>query len=449
MAIDLATSPGGLFVRWGKMIGGINESLTAVGATADSRAVALAAQFVSNQQQVIDGLFGQRDSFHAAAGDYCGYLRDLMSTTLIEMAADDGIGLVSNDLPTALDKLISQMATTVDSINKPTVAATATAGGSNHGNGTFLVSLIDPIDGLQADYVFGETLIATCTDDGFQGGGATQGQEPFSILGQIAADSDLSWDWPNGSGAATATNVIDPAVTGQIVVDGSFEAWEGAGDDTPTNWSLIVATAGTTLVRGEDPYRGAYNLRFIGDGSQLTTVRQTIDVTNLAPLTSYAVNCYLKTDGSVAAGVLQIRLVDGSNTVISDAAGTANSMSKTISTLTSSYTAFSEFFRTPAVLPTTVKVEIALTTAMTNTEILDIDDLQIVAADLLYAGGPRVKIFAGSTPFAKNDTVSLAVTNSLGVTSFARSLDRTLGLRELGKKIPSAASETISDSLIS
>lgn len=447
MSVTL-TGTGGLFTRLGKIIGGINEACTAVGATANSRADAIAAQFASAQQDLIDGLYANRDSYRGSAGSDLSYLRTLAQNTIIEMCADDGAGINPRDLDAALVKIIAQMVGDVASINQPTVTATVTAGSANVGNGTCIASVLDGTDGLQTDYAFAETIVGTCTDDAYTGGGATEGQEPFQFVGQLPADDDLAWDWPQGSGCDQQAISQNAALTGNLLDDGNFESWSGS-PLAPDDWDIGTGTAGSTVVRAASPYIGTYNLTFVGNGSELTCIRQTLTLSDLEPYGVYGWNMLLKTDGSVAAGVLRVRLVDNGNNVISDEAGNANSSTKTISTLTSSYTAFNGFFRLPAQLPSAVKLEIALSTALTNTEVLNIDHVGLVEAQRLYDGGPLVAIFNGSTKFAINDTFSIAVANNLTTTSFARSLDRLFGLRALGRKIPSAASETILDSLIS
>jgi hypothetical protein len=178
----------------------------------------------------------------------------------------------------------------------------------------------------------------------------------------------------------------------------------------------------------------------------LTCLRQAV---TLAPNTTYALNCWVKTDGAVAAGVLQIRLMDGASTV-NDQAGTANAVSRNASAMTSSYVALNAFFRTPSILPATVYLEVALTTAVTNTEILDITDLILTPADQAYVGGPYSKVIPGATAFAVGDTLTQATTNTATTSQFCRLLDRFFSLRTGSLRIPSVGggAETVHDSLI-
>lgn len=440
MAIAL-TGTGGLYTRIGQIIGGINEVQTLINTTLLDRVDDIDDEFEAAQQQLVDGIYSERDSYRATHDSWLSYLRTLAQNTLIQMADDDGTGINPLTLEEAIQKLAAQMTSATTSLVRPTIAATPSAGSSNVGNGSLIVSLVDA-DGKPVDHVFAETITGTCVDDAYAGS-ATAGQESWSFVGEVAVE-DFDFNWPGGSDANQTLTAVNPSLTsGLILTDGDFENWTS---NAPDDWDIIVGTAGTTISRGSSPHTGTYDLLFTGDGSQLTCIRQEV---SLEANTVYAFHGWAKTDGSVAAGVLRIRLVDGSNTVFNDKEGTANSFNTTISGLTSSYTPIYAFFRTPPVLPTTTKIEIALTTALTNTEVLHMDRFALVEATQLYTGGPWVALFGGSTNFAINDTFTIAVTNSHGTTNFSRQVDRLFGLRELGLKIPSSTGGTqISDGLI-
>lgn len=444
MAITL-TGTGGIFTRLGKLAGGINEANTARATTLTARVEAIDNQYEAAQQSLVDSIYGQRDSFISSASSWLTYLQQLAQDTLITQANAD-TALSELTLTKALELLISQMTTSSDSINRPTISATVTDG-TNTGTGKLVTTTTDG-DGKPLDYQFAETITAKCTADGYTAGGGTAGQETFTITSPLQTESVLDEDWPQGSGTSVTVNALDATLTtGLLLTDGNFENWGGSGNNTPTNWDITTGTAGTTVFRSSSPFTGSYALQFTGNGSELTAVRQT--VANLQPKVPYLFNCWVKTDGSVAAGVLNIRLIDGGGSAITDAQGGANSISLTLSAATSSYVALNGVFRLPAIVPDTVKVEIRLSTAATNTEVIVIDTASLQEMTQLYDGGPYVGICAGAVDFAINDSFSIAAANNLTTTSFARSLDRLFDLRGLGLKIPSAASETLSDSLIS
>lgn len=441
MAITL-TGTGGIFTRLGKLAGGINEANTARASTLTARVEAIDNQYEAAQQSVVDSIYSQRDSFISSSTSWLTYLQQLAQDTMITQANAD-TALSELTLTKALELLISQMEDTSDSINRPTISATVTDG-TNTGTGKLVTTTTDG-DGLPLDYMYAETITAKCTADGYTAGGGTAGQETFTITSPLQTESVLDEDWPQGSGTSITVNALDATLTtGLLLTDGNFENWS---TNTPTNWSITTGTAGTTVFKGSDPYVGAYNLKFVGNGSELTAIRQT--VANLQPKTPYLFNCWVKTDGSVAAGVLNIRLIDGGGSAITDAQGGANSISLTLSSATSSYVALNGVFRLPAIVPDTVQIEIRLSTAATNTEVINLDAASLQEMTQLYDGGPWVGICAGAVDFAINDSFSIAAANNLTTTSFVRSLDRLFDLRGLGLKIPSAASETVLDSLIS
>lgn len=446
MTIPL-TGAQSLFVRWGHIAGGLNEHNTARGATLNTRVETdIFGDFTTDQVHVVEDLFTNRDAARAAGDGWATSLRQLFQTTLIEMADDDVGGLNPKSLNTALNELISQMTANSESINRPGVTASVAVGGSNVGDGVCVVSVTDN-DGAPADYVFAEDIIVKCTSSS-QSGGAAAGQESFSVVGQ-AAVTELHPDWPAGSGVNTTIQATDASAT-TLVQQGDFEGtWLDPDNDTPPSpWAIVVGTAGTHIARQATAFDGDYAMEYVGDGSTLTSVRQLITQSLLAVKTTYAFNVWLRKAGTLSAGVLRIRLADGSGTTINDDAGTANSVSVTLSSLTTSYAATGVFFRTPSVLPTQVYLYLELTTAIDSGGSLYIDDAAMVAAQRIYPGGPFVRVFSGEAEFAVNDVFTITIGNSGDVNDFTRTCDRFLGLRTLGKKIPSSGSATINDNLI-
>jgi hypothetical protein len=375
-----------------------------------------------------------------------------MKDTIVAMGRDDAAPTFPATFSANLNRLITQMLSTSQTIAKPTVGASVAAGGSNHGTG-FLMgttaqgAMVSPADGLAWDYSFVETLTLTATSDGFTGGGAVAAQERWSIIGFPGAVSPLNFAWPLGSGTSGSVSTASPDTSTNIVANGNFNTWTVT--NVPDNWTIAVGTPGTTVKRDSAPLRStnSFSLQIVGNGSELTNLQQTL--TTLLPETTYALNCWMKSSGGVAAGVVRIRLTDGSST-INDQNGVGNTISENASALTTSYAAVSIFFRTPKILPSTVKIEIALTTAVTNLATVDVTDLMLVAAPQSYTGGAFYLIVPGATAFAIGDTLTQATTNSAVNASFVRLLDQNFNLRTSNLRIPSVGGggETIHDSLI-
>lgn len=418
----------------------------------------IAAQYQSTDQNVIDTLYVNQVSYQQIHSSMEQYLTGLAQATLLQMAADDA-PQPDATVATALKYLIAQMVGNSDSVKKPTVAVSSAAGGSNTGTGVLAVSSTGK-DGLQLDYLFAEALVATCTSDAQVG--STAGQEPFSVAGVVAESNELQWDFPLGSGASTTLTTVDANLnnTGGNVLQNS--GWATfTTTDTPDNWPIATGSAGTSVKQatGSNVYRGTSALSFVGDGAELTSIQQPFNTTPSTaagfggtsyqplPNTVYALSLNHKVSASASSGVLQVALVDGSGSVINDAAGTANSFTVDLTTLSTSFSNTTGFFRTPAVLPTTIKLRLKLTTALQSGKTAYLSNLAMTPATQLYSGGPFAAIFAGSVNFISLDKFTVTVKNKYD-SQFQLLMESLFGMRALGLQIPSASSPTVADTLI-
>ena len=469
MAIDLLTNPGGLFRRLGKMGATLNAlhtflgggdlsaaSIVSVGVGTD----AIEAQFNSARNDLTTGLYAARDSMRASHGSWTSFLDGLAESTLIQQANDQGdLKLPALTVEYALRQLIREMKAASASVSRPTVSASVTVGSANVGNGRLIASILGP-DGKQLDYIFAESLRAYCTADAQ--GSATARQETFTIEGAVSQTDPLAWDWPKGSGASLTLNAVDARTDNDgnnLLQNSSFETFTNA--NAPDNWPILTGTAGTTILQasGSNAFAGSSGLAFVGNGSELTNVQQPFVTTpstslgaggtsaELEPSTVYALSAWVKVSSTPAAGVLEIALVDGSGTILQDANGANNSVTQSLPAVSTTFVHVSGFFRTPAALPTSYKLRIRLSTALTSTHTVYIDHVALTPATRLYAGGPYVGLFSGSTNFLLDDQFTVAIANNYG-SKWALLLERLFGLRDLGLAIPSAASPTIADTLV-
>jgi hypothetical protein len=180
-------------------------------------------------------------------------------------------------------------------------------------------------------------------------------------------------------------------------------------------------------------YRTMY---WVGNGSQLTAIEQAISPT---ALTQYAFHVRMKKQTS-ATGVIEFRLIDGAGNVINDDAGTANSVSVNLSAVSNSaYTAHTAFFRLPTVLPTLVKFQARLTTAINNTYKLYIDDMTLSPVRQLGTTGLYACVFPGLSPSAATDAYTLSSTNDYS------GRIQSLFMRFFERQLPSSGTPTISD----
>lgn len=401
------------------------------------------AQYASTLQRLPDGIYGNLASFRSAQASLLAQLKILAQNTVIEMA-DADVHLTQRTLKKAMEVVISQMGDATLTVDANAVSAAVTAGSTNNGDGVCTVSVTGP-DGKKLEYSFNETIDITCTSDSQLSSGLL-GVEPFSAEGDVPVTDTLDYLWPAGSGCRQLLTAIDASGTSpQLLSNGDFEDFTLT--NTPGDWSIAVGAAGTDIFAAGAGYSGDNALKLTGTGgTPLTELYQAVD---LEPLTVYAFCMWLKKTTSLAAGVLTVKLYDGSAT-INDAAGAANSTTKTLSALTTSYTPFAGFFRTPRVLPATTQFRLKITTALTNGESAYIDDVTLAKATQLYTGGPFAAIFSGATKFITNDIFHAAITNDFGG-QYQTCFEQFFGMRSMGLQLPSDASgsETIGDSSIS
>lgn len=458
MAVTL-TGTGGLFTRLGK-IGLLFRNVNGVlGSTAPSPASAwgasgptiadlgtavnaIEAQYQASRQDLVDGLYSERDSARSVFSQLKNYLVNLGANTVYQMVLDDTLNVSS--LENALSQLITQMVSSGHYVTAPTVSATVTPGASNNGNGVCAVTLTGP-DGKSLIDSYAETIDTLCTIDSQISSGSL-GIESFSYSGDNQQTNTTQWDWPKGSGASGSLTACDAASsTSSLLTNGGFETFTVA--NTPDSWTIAVGVAGTDIFsEASIVYAGAKALKFTGTGgAPLTEVYQ--DLTTLKPNTVYAGNVFMRDSGAgLVAGVVQIDLHNGS-TVINDDAGTANSTTRAFGDLTTTYASHTFFFRTPRVLPSTIRLRIKVTTALTSGESVYIDHLAFAEATQLYSGGPYAKIFSGSTKFVVDDSFAIVVSNNYAG-KFIQLFEQFFSMSTLGLRLPTSGVTLIPDSLL-
>jgi hypothetical protein len=221
--------------------------------------------------------------------------------------------------------------------------------------------------------------------------------------------------------------------------------------DNTTGGTHSITPATTT---GGTPqvFAGGQALKFVGDGATLTALYQQI-TTGLQPSTAYAVSLWAICDTIPAAGVVKIELVDGiGGSVINDGQAVANAITFNASALLTTWQHLSVLqaaeciFRTPAQLPPLVYIRIRLSTAITNTDNMWVDQVAMTAVTEFYPGGPGAAIFTGSKTFDIGDTYSVAVTNDRA--GLVREwMNRNLDLAGKELLLPTSGAPSVPDSV--
>jgi len=418
-------------------------------------------QFTTTDTQIIEqngGLAGLQSTLQSAIGGSNQAVQTMIQNTIISMAQTD-TPQPNNQLQTALAQLISEMKGTVDSIKKPTITATPTLG-SNTGTWALAASVLGA-NGVQNDYIIPETLTATVTTDAQPGHNGVLGSEQISVVAPAPLSTDpLDFTAMTAgtlySGVANSLNIVDPTQSNAAnLLTNSADFTDANTANLPDNWLALGATVvGTDLKVPTGGYFGGNVVEFLGDGATLTGIAQTFNLPAgtaaiLSPNTVYCVALRTKVNSAPAAGALRVALLDGSNTVINDAAATPNSGTVDVTAETASWAFHSFYFRTPAVLPATVKIGVSLTTAITATHNLYIDAIAIKQASQFYPGGPFLDAFRGAVDAIIGDTCSIVLANNWAtVAIFALMSNLVFNLRGLGLQIPSASGNTINEALV-
>lgn len=367
--------------------------------------------------------------------------------------------LTDTNTTASLVEIIRQMRVAGASVLAMTVGASASAF-TGVGNGTVVCSVRRPVDGAVLENAFAENLLTVCSSDSYVGG-ATAGNEGFTVTGTGSQGNYAAFNWPLGSNCQIGLSAIDGSQddsAGNLLTSSSFESFT---NNVPDNWTLEAGTAGTNIAYEQTiTFDGGGSLAIIGDGSTLTEIRQQFDSSTgtsgiLSPLSQYAFNVWARRDGTApAAGVITVDLCDSTGTVVNDMAGNPCSFTIDCTTLLTTWAPFSGTFRTPLVMPASTFVRVRLSTALTNGRTVYLDRAGMGAMQQAYLAGPFLAVFSGATPFNQNDYATVAVTNSRGAggsidtfqTLFARLFPSAA--YSLGLLLPSSNVATISDTLI-
>lgn len=483
MAIPFYGSPGDCFNRIGKagavLVNAYNNQQTQLTALTNTT-TGVVAQYDAEsdlQAQVGASYIGILNSIGAATGPT---MAGLIQTTLNRMVFRDlsqlNQNLTSVNLQASLKEIVRQMNQQGVTIQSSTVTATVTqfAAYASVGNGVLVVSTRRE-DGLTQENSYAEVLTATCTQDSYLGG-ATEGNEGFTITGEGNQPNIFAFDWPLGSNSSVTYSAIDgnsDNSAGNILTNSGFNDWTGSlPTATLDNWTLALGTYGTTIIENQSiVFDGDASVELIGDGATLVSFYQDFDSSSgtagtLSPLSQYAVNLWLRRDGTpAAAGVLQVELVDQNNNAVTDASGNANTFTVNLTALTTSFVAYSGTFRTPQVEPTAgYRIRLRLTTAITTGRSVYLDKLGLGLTTAQYLSGPATAVFAGSTPFVqangddpgpptRGDIASAVITNTLGGASTPFGNMQTLiaaatGSAQMNLLLPSSAVPSVPNSVI-
>lgn len=431
------TGYAGWFTRQGQIIGEYNRVAAQYGSALDEGFQSIWVQFASSQQAAIAPLPAAYSAYAQTGSSYEASLVSVGQATALSQAVEDTV-VVPATFVESINVLYYQMVNALQSINRPTLAASTVPTVTNLGEVTIAVGFGNQY-GDQLDMCFGETIEVAVT-------AATSAyQETFTFIGQdaVAAGSPL---WPAGSGANKTFQAYDPIQNG-IITNGSWDNWTGTGNNTPVGWTILDGASGVTVFRGTGGVRGSYYANLTSDGSSPTQLGQSV---SLSTNTYYCMTVQAKVSASDPTGTMIMSITDADGNILDDDRGTPLSfIADTNTEVTTSWQNFTFFFSTPRQLPLTVFAQFGFGTAPAAAVELNLDLGGIIAPQQLYTGGEYIQVISGALRNAVGDSYVTTVTTTLGSKSFARGLDRLYNFRQNQVYLPSSNSPTISDSLVS
>lgn len=404
-----------------------------------------------------DGVWGSIESWRSANSSIFQSFRKLAEDWFVYQVDADA-SLPSKDLTSALTELIRQMTANSTSVLAATVSAGAqTAVGTPTGDPVIVVSVKNN-KGQTQQTPFAETLRFEVMTESQSG--ATARNESIRCQGKAAVSDVFSHLWPGGSACNVNLNIADSVGNnslGNVLCNSDWRTFTTT--NYPDDWAIATGTVTTNVLAAGAGFLGDNAIKFLGDvGGTLTGIWQKFNTARstsagaggtpatLLPNTQFSCCLWTKVSAVPSAGVLQVALVDGSGTVLVDAAGNNCSFTISLPGETTSYASHTGSFCTPPVMPTSAYLRLKLTTAIDSAKSVFIDSLAMTPTTELYAGGPSVAVFAGDVAVVKGDKWTSAISATHSV--FAQWMERVFQLNAKRLVLPYHASPTIADSVV-
>lgn len=450
------TGTGGLFTRLGriaKIADVLRTNQSALETNLEAiRTACLAGAGITEPLSNFDRLI---QASIAQAQGYMPNLQTLAQAILIKMVYDDNPAQASS-LVNALREVIRQMQAASQTVKRCTPTLTLTADSNNAGDGV-MYGTVHQWDGTLLEWIYPESAIQIrCTTDS-QTGGATEGRETFSYVGEpfsvIGLNSVWNYDYPLGSGRQTRLIAVSPTSGSYLRADGDFDNFVTTGAQGPEGWTVITGTNPTNFTRDTTTfYSGTASLR-LNAGSTLQAFSYK-PATALPPTSVLGLNVRLRASAALT-GNLRISITNPAGTTLTGGDGNPMQIDIALSTVsTSSWGSHGGYFYSPRSVPSGALVRVEVTTAISGGN-LNVDRMTLFELTELYAGGPRVAVVSGANKFVVNDLFFLTTTNdfasSTNLATWQWAWERlfTPTPRSLGLYLPSTTgTPTISDTLI-
>lgn len=233
---------------------------------------------------------------------------------------------------------------------------------------------------------------------------------------------DLLTTWQHCTDVVAAVNEVQTLTITGTPDGGDFTLYDGVDTTDPIAYNADAATVQAAIIA---------DLGSVGTGD-------VVCGGGALPGTPVTITF----QGRLAGRAMPLLTADGSGLT----GGTAPDAAVSLTTLGSPSECV---FRTPAVLPEIVYFRIRISTAISAGTSMYLDHAAMSRMQALYAGGPAVASFSGSTEWKAGDTATITATNDRAGL-LGEWMERNFGLANLGITLPSDAggAETVPDAVV-
>lgn len=232
-----------LYTRLGKFFNAANTIQTALQTTIEAEVEdavqELGGANTINYEAVREGIL---TGLRALQNDCYSALSSCVvtpSSNLLIQTVKDDAQQVDDGITNALYELILQMIANDESLDASTPAASVAYGADNVGNGV-LVTSINRGDGKINEYILAETISGSIVS-------ASAGLlATLQLYGELST-TELSYDWPLGSGCSQGLTGQTSISSDNLLTNGTMETEDAQDDDLPYGWTVSIGVTGTTV----------------------------------------------------------------------------------------------------------------------------------------------------------------------------------------------------------
>lgn len=360
-------------------------------------------------------------------------------------------------IPADLSQCVAELVRQMKLDNRTVRGMSNTVSVSDPSNRNTVLVAMRNRDGGENQFTLAETVRLEVVSDSYTGG-ASPGNEQFTVITRAASSNIYNHDYPGGSGSGISLQRVNTTAAigeGNLLENGMFQTPLSTDAGIPDTWESEGGYGSAGVHWKVDP-AGA---RITGNPASDVRLRQEI-IGGVTARNVYAFHFRASAPVALTTGTLAVDLVDASGNILVDDTNNYLAASINLNTLTAAPAVVSGNFVIGSKTPAPVFLRIRCTTAENTVVLLD----RVVLAEMseLYAGGPFVAVLGtASQPVSSGERIDIVFTRALSAVvsgspssipyssnTFQVLLDRLFGTGSGGFTLPYSNTPNISDTLI-